>query len=96
MTKTYFVYILTNKRNGTLYIGFTDDLERRVGEHKRKEVDSFSKKYHLNKLVYYEQFDSNSEAFLRERRMKKWKRDWKIQLIESMNPQWNDLAWDWE
>ncbi|MBS3770923.1 MAG: GIY-YIG nuclease family protein [Bacteroidales bacterium] len=96
MTKTYFVYILTNKRNGTLYIGFTDDLERRVGEHKRKEVDSFSKKYHLDKLVYYEQFDSNSEAFLRERRMKKWKRDWKIQLIESMNPQWNDLAWDWE
>ena len=96
MTKTYFVYILTNKKNGTLYIGFTDDLERRVGEHKRKEVEGFSKRYHLDKLVYYEQFDSNSQAFLRERRMKKWKRDWKIQLIESMNPEWKDLAWDWE
>ena len=96
MTKTYFVYILTNKKNGTLYIGFTDDLERRVGEHKRKEVEGFSKRYHLDKLVYYEQFDSNSQAFLKERRMKKWKRDWKIQLIESMNPEWKDLAWDWE
>ena len=96
MTKTYFVYILANKKNGTLYTGFTDDLERRMREHKRKEVEGFSKKYHTDNLVYYEQFDSNSEAFLRERRLKKWKRNWKIQLIESMNPEWKDLAWDWE
>ena len=96
ITKNYFVYILTNKKNGTLYIGFTDDLERRIGEHKRKEVEGFSKRYHLDKLIYYEQFESNSEAFLRERRLKKWKRSWKIQLIESMNPEWQDLAWDWD
>jgi len=95
MTKRYYVYILASKRNGTLYIGFTDDLERRMREHKLKEVESFTKKYDVDKLVYFEIFETSNEAFIRERRLKKWKRSWKLELIESKNPDWNDLSNDW-
>lgn len=73
----------------------TGDLNRRIGEHKTKEIEGFSKKYGLDKLVYYEEFDSADEAFKKERQMKKWNRSWKIRLIEENNPNWIDLAEDW-
>ena len=91
----YYVYILTNKRYGTLYIGMTNDLERRVFEHKRKLIDGFTKKYGLDTLVYFEIFSQVNDAILREKRLKKWKRQWKIDLIETENKNWNDLAFDW-
>ena len=88
------VYILTNNRNGTLYIGATNDLIRRIHEHKNELVDGFTKKYHLHKLVYYEVHESKDSALLRENQMKEWKRAWKINLIEKNNPYWNDLYLD--
>ena len=95
MSRSYYVYILTNKRSGTLYIGVTGNLERRIYEHKKKLIDGFSKRYNLTKLVYYEQTDDVSIAIEREKRMKKWYRKWKIELIEKENHKWNDLAADW-
>ena len=95
MTKRYYVYILTSKRNGKLYIGFTDDLERRMRKHKLKEVEGFTKKYDVDKLVYFELYETSNEAFISERRLKKWRRNWKLELIESKNPDWNDLSNDW-
>ena len=94
--KKYYVYILANKRNGTIYIGMTNNLERRMGEHRLGEVKGFSQKYGTSMLVYFESFNNNNDAFIRERRLKKWKREWKIKLIENRNPQWKDLAADWE
>ncbi|MBN2347349.1 MAG: GIY-YIG nuclease family protein [Bacteroidales bacterium] len=94
--KTYYVYILSNKRNGILYIGFTNNLERRVREHKEKCGNGFAARYDVDKLVYYEEFSNSYEAFRRESRMKEWKRAWKIKLIEEMNPDWQNLAEDWE
>lgn len=91
----YYVYLLTNKRNGTLYIGLTNNLERRIYEHKNKLIEGFTNKYGLNKLVYMESYQYVQDAILREKRMKKWKRQWKINLIEEDNPHWNDLANDW-
>ena len=91
----YYVYILTNKKNGTIYIGMTNDLERRIFEHKNKLIDGFTKKYCLDKLIYFEQFNYVNDAILREKRLKKWKRQWKICLIEEDNPKWHDLASDW-
>lgn len=91
----YYVYLLTNKRNGTLYIGMTNNLERRIYEHKNKLIEGFTNKYGLNKLVYMESCQYVQDAILREKRMKKWKRQWKINLIEEDNPHWNDLASDW-
>lgn len=91
----YYVYLLTNKRNGTLYIGMTNNLERRIYEHKNKLIEGFTNKYGLNKLVYMESYQYVNDAILREKRMKKWKRQWKINLIEEDNPEWNDLASDW-
>lgn len=91
----YYVYILASKRNGTLYIGLTNDIERRILEHKQKVVKGFTAKYDVNILVYIEKFESASEAALREKRMKKWKRAWKMELIEKDNPNWSDLAKDW-
>ena len=88
---TYFIYILASKRNGTLYIGVTNDLIRRIYEHKNDLIEGFTKKYNVHRLVYYEQTDSIETAILREKRLKKWKREWKINLIESMNPNWDDL-----
>ncbi|MFK7750514.1 MAG: GIY-YIG nuclease family protein [Kordia sp.] len=91
----YYVYILSNKKNGTLYIGVSNNLERRMFEHKNKLIDGFSKKYNLTKLMYFEIFQHIDEAIKREKRLKKWKRQWKINLIEENNPNWNDLASDW-
>ena len=90
--KQYCVYILTNKRNGTLYIGVTGNLQQRVWQHKKKLVEGFTKKYSLNKLVYYEQTENIYSAIQREKQLKKWKRKWKLDLIEKENPKWKDLA----
>ncbi len=91
MDKQYYVYILCNKKYGTLYVGVTNDLKRRVYEHKMKLVDGFTKKYDLDKLVYFETTNSIEAAIQKEKQIKAWKRDWKINKIESGNPDWNDL-----
>ncbi len=88
---TSYVYILTNKPNGTLYIGVTSDLVKRIYEHKNKLAEGFSKKYNLDKLVYFEQHENISSAILREKQLKKWNRAWKLRIIEAQNPQWLDL-----
>lgn len=85
------VYILASKRKGTLYIGVTSDLIKRVWEHKNDIVAGFTKKYNVHHLVYYELHDDMGAAILREKQMKKWNRAWKIRLIEELNPKWNDL-----
>jgi putative endonuclease len=87
----YYVYILASTKNGTLYIGLTNNLIKRVYEHKNDLVEGFTKKYQVHNLVYYEIFDSAYEAISREKQMKKWKRQWKINLIEKINPLWQDL-----
>ncbi len=92
----YYLYILSNKYNGTLYIGVTNNLERRMFEHKNKIVEGFSKRYDLTNLVYFETFQYVNDAIKREKNMKKWKRDWKIKLIQEDNPNWSDLAGDWD
>jgi len=89
--KKGYVYIMTNKTNGTLYIGITSNIKRRVYEHKKKLHESFTQKYELNKLVYYEIIDRVTDAIAREKQLKNWKRDWKISLIEENNPNWEDL-----
>lgn len=91
LEKQFYVYILASKRNGTLYIGVTSDLVKRVWEHKNHVVDGFAKKYNVNKLVYYEVHQEPVQAITREKRLKYWKRAWKIALIEKQNPEWNDL-----
>ncbi|WP_250433323.1 GIY-YIG nuclease family protein [Hanstruepera flava] len=91
----YHLYILTNKKNGTLYVGVTNDLERRMFEHKKKLIKGFSKKYGLDKLVYFETYQYINDAIKREKNIKKWKRQWKINLIEDNNPNWEDLSIDW-
>jgi putative endonuclease len=89
--KKFYVYILASKKNGTLYIGITNNLVARVFSHKEKHVDGFTEKYNVNQLVYYEIFDDAENAIKREKRLKKYKREWKINLIEKDNPEWNDL-----
>ncbi len=89
--KQYYVYILSNQKNGTLYVGVTNDLLRRVYEHKNDLVDGFVKRYSLHQLVYFEVLNDSIEAISREKRLKKWNRKWKIELIEKMNPRWLDL-----
>lgn len=91
MSNQYYVYILASKKNGTLYIGVTNDMMRRVGEHKAGMIEGFTTKYKINKLGYFEAYKDINEAILREKRLKKWNRHWKIKLIEEMNPEWNDL-----
>jgi len=86
-----YVYIITNKKEGTLYIGVTSNLVKRVYEHKQKFIDGFSKKYNLTNLVYYEQFDSIENAIKREKQLKNWKREWKLNIINQFNPTWKDL-----
>ena len=86
-----YVYIITNKRNGTLYTGVTSDLIKRFGQHKEGSVEGFSSKYALNMLVWYEVHDDINEAIKREKQLKKWERKWKLRIIEEMNPGWNDL-----
>ena len=91
MSQNYYVYILASKRNGTLYIGVTQDLLKRVYLHKKELLDGFTKKYNVKRLVYYEVYQDIKDAILREKRLKKWKRKWKIKLIEEKNPNWEDL-----
>ena len=91
MNKQPSVYILTNKRNGTLYIGVTSDLVKRIWEHKNSMVGGFTKRYNVHRLVWYELHDSMESAITREKRLKNWKRKWKLELIESSNPNWQDL-----
>jgi len=85
------VYILSGKRNGTLYIGLTSDLVKRVWEYKNNLVEGFTKRYNLHQLVWYELHESMESAISREKRLKEWKRSWKLNLIESTNPDWHDL-----
>ena len=92
--RSFFVYILTNKKNGVLYIGMTNSLIRRIHQHKSKEKEGFSKRYNLTKLVYYEIIDDAGSAIIREKQMQAWKRQWKIELIEKENPEWRDLYED--
>jgi putative endonuclease len=92
MTGSYYVYILASRRNGTLYIGVTNDLVRRLSEHKGKLVPGFTRKYGVDKLVYFEEYASILEARTGERTLKRWQRVWKLELIEKMNPQWRDLT----
>lgn len=88
----HHVYIITNKPNGVLYIGETNRLKKRIYQHKTKaHPNTFSARYNLNKLVYFEELETNEKAKLREKRMKKWNRDWKVELIEKTNPDWKDL-----
>lgn len=87
-----FVYIMTNSKNKTLYVGVTNDLYRRVMEHKQGLVSSFTDQYQLYKLVYYEQVAGADEAIRREKQLKRWHRDWKVNLISEMNPNWEDLS----
>ncbi|MBQ8465838.1 MAG: GIY-YIG nuclease family protein [Alphaproteobacteria bacterium] len=89
--KNMYVYILANKPYGTLYIGVTNNLIRRVYEHKNKITDGFTAKYNLDRLVYYEIYESEIEAIKREKTLKSWLRDWKIDLINKFNPEWKDL-----
>jgi putative endonuclease len=91
MNKSYYVYLLASKRNGTLYVGVTNDLIRRVYEHRKDIISGFTKKYGVHRLVYYEQVSDIKTALQREKRLKKWNRKWKIELIEQKNPEWDDL-----
>ena len=92
--RQYYVYILTNKTNKVLYIGVINNLVRRIFEHKNKLVEGFTKKYNLSKLVYYEVTNDIYSALEREKQLKNWHRDWKINLIDSFNPMWKDLGTD--
>ncbi len=92
--KWYYVYILASKKNGTLYIGVTNNLLRRVNEHKSGEVPGFTKRYGVHRLVYFETFCRIGDALTAEKRLKKWNRQWKIRLIEEHNPKWKDLCDD--
>jgi putative endonuclease len=92
MSKTYYVYILASRRNGTLYIGVTNDLGRRCWEHREGLVPGFTKTYGVKRLVYYEVFHDIAQAIHREKRLKKYKREWKMNLIQQNNVEWRDLA----
>ena len=90
--KSFYVYILTNKKHGTLYIGVTSNLIQRIYEHRHGLVEGFTKKYGLHKLMHFEETNDVMSAITREKQIKKWKRVWKIELIEKHNPDWKDLA----
>ena len=89
--KNYYVYILASQRNGTLYVGVTGDLKKRVWEHRTKAVDGFTQKYGVSHLVYVEIYNDVQQALQREKNIKKWPRKWKLELIEKDNPEWDDL-----
>ena len=93
--RQYYVYIITNKYNKVFYIGTTRNLEGRIRQHKNKEIQGFSQKYNLNNLVYYEEFPLAMEAVQREKQLKNWHREWKINLIKSLNKDFKDLAKEW-
>ena len=90
MNQYYYVYILASKKNGTLYIGVTSDLPRRVFEHKNNLLEGFTKKYKIHNLVWYEQHETILGAITREKQLKKYKRKWKMNLIDRLNPEWKD------
>ena len=94
MPRSYYVYIVASKRNGVLYIGVTNDLSRRVYEHREGLISGFTKKYNVKILVYYDEYTDIREAIGREKVLKKWNRVWKIELIEGFNPEWLDLYED--
>ena len=94
MTKYYYVYILASKRNGTLYTGVTSDLIKRIHEHKNDLVPGFTQKYSVHTLVYFESTEDSCSAITREKQIKKWRRAWKLELIEAGNPEWKDLYFD--
>jgi len=89
--RTYFIYILASKKSGILYTGMTNDLDRRMLEHRSEVTQGFTQRYHVKRLVYYEMFNTPYEAICREKAIKKWYRKWKIELIEANNPEWMDL-----
>ena len=91
MNKQFYVYILASKRNGTLYIGVTSNLPQRIWQHKNDQVEGFTRKYHVKKLVYYEKHPNAESGISREKQLKKWNRGWKMRLIEKDNPEWDDL-----
>ncbi len=92
--KPGFVYILASRRNGTLYVGATSDLVSRITQHKKGAIPGFTRKYDVKRLVWYEAHEDIGEAIIRERRIKNWKRKWKLELIEKENPNWRDLFFD--
>lgn len=95
-TKLFYIYILANDRNGTIYIGVTNDLEKRIKQHKTKIYkQSFTAKYSIDKLVYYESTENSESAITREKQLKNWTRQWKLDLIEKNNPRWEDLSENW-
>ena len=96
MDKTYYVYLLTNWNNQVMYVGVTSNLERRIYEHRNKLVDGFTKKYNVEKLVYFETTSDALAAIEREKQIKKWRREKKNQLVIEMNPEWKDLSLEWE
>ena len=91
MGKQFYVYILASKRNGTLYTGVTSNLIKRIWQHKNELLEGFSKKYNVKNLVYYEVHNNVGSALTREKQIKKWRRAWKLRLIEEKNPEWKDL-----
>ncbi len=95
-SKSYFIYIITNFTNTPFYIGVTNNLERRIYEHRQELVDGFSKKYKLKKLVYFEEYTDIQNALEREKQLKNWHRDWKLNIIKKMNPDFRDLLEDAE
>lgn len=95
MSKSYFVYILTNYNETTFYIGVTENLQKRIWEHKNKVVEGFTEKYNVNKLVYYDSTNSIESAINREKQLKRWHRQWKINLIKENNPKMIDLSLNW-
>ncbi len=95
LMRTYYVYMLASQRNGTLYVGVTSDLSRRVWEHKEGLTPGFTSEYGVVRLVWYEAYGDISDAILREKRVKRWRRAWKLRLIEESNPQWRDLYETW-
>jgi len=92
MTRTYYVYLLTNWNNKVMYVGVTNNLKRRIYEHKNKLVKGFTEKYNLNKLVFFEETQDVTSAIAREKEIKKWRREKKNQLVNKMNPNWKDLS----
>ena len=94
MQKQFYVYMLASQRNGTLYTGMTSDLAKRIWQHKNGDVEGFTKQYNVKTLVYYEIHQSAKSAIVREKQIKKWRRKWKLRLIEKDNPLWNDLYYE--
>ncbi|MDO9528924.1 MAG: GIY-YIG nuclease family protein [Syntrophales bacterium] len=92
--KQYYIYILASRKNGTLYVGVTSDLLKRIYAHKQNLIDGFTKKHNVHTLVYYEVYNDIREAILREKQTKKWNRRWKLRLIEEMNSEWRDLYYE--